>query len=67
MANQHKLVITVQERRRHITIKFRGHGNILGLNLAGYNVTIPVSPLPTTLTNKEYVEAIFDLVEAELE
>lgn len=67
MAHQHKIVITVTESRRTVNIKLRGHGNILGLNLAGYNVTLPNVPIPSLLSNKEYVEAVMDLVEAALE
>lgn len=67
MANQHKMVITVRPTRRAVNVAFRGHGNVLRLPLAGYNVNIPGQNIPSTTTQKEYVTAILDLIIANLE
>jgi hypothetical protein len=67
MANQHKIVVRVQAQRRTVGIQMRAHGNILRLNLAGYNVDLPQQTIPTTDSQKAYVTAVLNAVIAALE
>lgn len=67
MANQHKIVVTVQAQRRTVSITMRGKGNILRLPLTGYNVDLTQQPIPTTASAKEYVTAVLDAVISNLE
>lgn len=66
MANQHKIVVTVQAQRRSVSISMRGHGTILRLPLTGYNVNLTNVNIPTTASQKDYVTAVLDLVIAAL-
>jgi hypothetical protein len=45
----------------------RGHGTILRLPLAGYNVDLAQQTIPTTETNKAYVTAVLNAVIGALE
>jgi len=67
MANQHKIVVVVKAQRRTVSISMRGHGTILRLPLAGYNVDLAQQTIPTTETNKAYVTAVLNAVIAALE
>lgn len=67
MANQHKIVVTVQAQRRTVSISMRGKGNILRLPLTGYNVDLAQQPIPTTVSQKEYVTAVLNAVIANLD
>ena len=66
MAQQHKIVITVQAQRRTVSISMRGKGNILRLPLAGYNLDLSNQPIPTTTSQKAYVTAVLESVIAAL-
>lgn len=66
MANQHKIVVTVQAQRRTVSISMRGKGNILRLPLSGYNVDLVNQPIPTTESQKAYVTAVLNSVIAAL-
>jgi len=66
MANQDKIVITVQAQRRTVSISMRGKGNILRLPLTGYNVDLAQQPIPSTASQKEFVTSILNTVIANL-
>ena len=62
MANQHKIVVYVKPRRLSVDVELRCHGNILRLDLAGYNLSLDGIPIPTTLSEKAYVTAVFNAI-----
>lgn len=62
MSRQHKITIRVQPRRRYVNINLRGYGNVLRLDLAGYEAKILEAAIPTTSSQKAYITAIFDLL-----
>jgi len=63
MANRHKITIYVKPKRSGISIGVRGTGHILGLPLTGFSLDLLDLPLPTTLSEKLYLEAIMTAVQ----
>jgi hypothetical protein len=61
VSNRHKVTIYLEPRRSSVNIRIRGTGKVLGINLAGFSLSLGNVPIPTTISNKLYLEALMTL------